>query len=186
MMNLMMMNNQMANNNVNNAMALNQMNNAMVMNQMNNAMMMNNMMNPINNAMLMNNVMNPMNNMANPMMNVMPNNMIFNNMMNMNMMNNATPIQMPNQTGSLIWNLFFQRKVNNNNQTINVTIDPDKLFIEAINLFKIKAGIDDSQKIQLKFIFNGKDVVQSLKISQTGLQNNSTITVISLSDVQGA
>ncbi len=185
-MNLMMMNNQMTNNSLNQAMMINQMNNQMAMNQMNNAMMMNNMMNPMNNMMNpMNNMMNPMNNMVNPMMNVMPNNMMMNNMMPM--MNNNMANQMQNQnTNSMIWNLFFQRKINNNNQTINVAIDPDKLFIEAINLFKIKANIDENQNIQLKFIFNGKDVIKTIKISQTGLQNNSTITVISLSDVQGA
>ena len=178
-MNLMMMNNQMTNNSLNQAMMINQMNNQMAMNQMNNAMMMNNMMNP------MNNMMNPMNNMVNPMMNVMPNNMMMNNMMPM--MNNNMANQMQNQnTNSMIWNLFFQRKINNNSQIINVAIDPDKLFIEAINLFKIKANIDENQNIQLKFIFNGKDVIKTIKISQTGLTNNSTITVISLSDVQGA
>ena len=79
--------------------------------------------------------------------------------------------------------LNFQRKINNAEQTINIIINPEQLFIEAINMFKLRTGMMNQI---LKFIFNGKDVIPDIKISQTGITNNSTITVISLSDVQGA
>ena len=49
-------------------------------------------------------------------------------------------------------------------------------------MYKIKTGTTED----FKFIFNGKDVIKDIKISQTGLTNNSTITVISLQDVEGA
>ena len=169
---------------------MNQMNLMNQMNMMNNGMMnnMNNMnnMNLMNQMNMMNNMnnMNMMNMMNNGMMNPM-NNIMMNNMMNvMPMMNNAVPManQMP-QSGNL-WNLLFQRKVSREGiqQTINILIDPDKLFIEAVNMYKIKTGTTED----FKFIFNGKDVIKDIKISQTGLQNNSTITVISLQDVEGA
>ena len=171
----------MMNNPMNMMNQMNMMNNGM-MNNMNNMNLMNqmNMMNNMNN---MNN-MNMMNMMNNGMMNPM-NNIMMNNMMNvMPMMNNAVPManQMP-QSGNL-WNLLFQRKISRTNtqQTINILIDPDKLFIEAVNMFKIKAGSDED----FKYIFNGKDVIKNIKISQTGLMNNSTITVISLAEVEGA
>ena len=158
-MNNMMMNNMMANNNM-----INQMNNNM-MNQMNNVMM-----NQMNNNMMMN-----------PMNNLIPNNMMMNNvfpmMNNVGLMNNQ---MMNNQNGNL-WNLVFQRK-NQSQQNIIISIDPDKLFAEAVSLFKIRLGSTED----FKYIFNGKDLIKELKISQTGLQNNSVITVISFSDVEGA
>jgi len=195
------MNMNMMNNGLNNPMGMmnnmNMMNNLNMVNQMNQMNTMNglnmanqinmNNMNMMNQMNMMNNgMMNPMHNvMMNPMHNIMANNMMMNNMMNpMPMMNNAVPMnnQMP-QSGDL-WNLIFQRKMSRTNveQTINILIDPDKLFIEAVNMYKIKTGSTDN----FKFIFNGKDIIKELKISQTGLMNNSTITVISLSDVEGA
>ena len=176
-------------NNMNMMNQMNMMNNLNMVNQMNQMNTMNglNMANQINmNNMNMMNQMNMMNNvMMNPMNNIMANNMMMNNMMNpMPMMNNVVPMnnQMP-QSGDL-WNLIFQRKMSRINveQTINILIAPDKLFIEAVNMYKIKTGSTDN----FKFIFNGKDIIKELKISQTGLMNNSTITVISLSDVEGA
>ena len=186
MMNNMNMMNQM--NMMNNLNMVNQMNQMNTMNGLNMANQINmNNMNMMNQMNMMNNgMMNPMNNvMMNPMNNIMANNMMMNNMMNpMPMMNNVVPMnnQMP-QSGNL-WNLIFQRKMSRTNveQTINILIDPDKLFIEAVNMYKIKTGSTDN----FKFIFNGKDIIKELKISQTGLMNNSTITVISLSDVEGA
>ena len=178
-----MMNNMNMMNQMNNMNMMNQMNMVNMMNQMNNMNGLN-MANQINMNLL--NQLNMINNgMMNPMNNIMGNNMMMNNMMNvMPMMNNAVPNtnQMP-QSGNL-WNLLFQRKISRTNtqQTINILIDPDKLFIEAVNMFKIKAGSDED----FKYIFNGKDVIKNIKISQTGLMNNSTITVISLAEVEGA
>ena len=182
MNNGMMDNNMMMLNNLNN-MNINNMINMNNMNNMNNMMMLNNMnnninMNNMNNMMMMNN-MAMMNNAMNPMNNIMANNMMINNI------NNTMPIngQMMPQSGNL-WNLLFQRKISRTNaqQNINILIDPDKLFIEAVSMFKLRIGSNED----FKFIFNGKDVIKDIKISQTGLQNNSIITVISLQDVEGA
>ena len=174
-MDMMMNNGMMMLNNMNN---MNNMNAIMMMNNLNN-MNMNNMNNLNNmNNMMMNNMM--MNNAMNPMNNIMANNM-------MNNMNNVMPMsgQMMPQSGNM-WNLIFQRKISQTNiqQSINIAIDPDKLFIEAISMFKLRIGSNSNE--DFKFIFNGKDVIKDLKISQTGLMNNSVITVISLSDVTGA
>ena len=177
---MMMMNNINNMNNMNAMMMMNNLNN-MNMNNMNNMINMNNMnnMNNLNNMnnMMMNNMM--MNNAMNPMNNIMPNNMMMNNMNNVMPMNG----QMMPQSGDM-WNLIFQRKISQTNtqQTVNIAIDPDKLFIEAISMFKLRIGSNEN----FKFIFNGKDIIRDLKISQTGLMNNSVITVISLSDVTGA
>ena len=177
-MNMMMMNN------MNNQMMMNNMNNQMMGNNMNNQMMMNNMNNQMmNNNMMNNNMVNPLLNnvmLMNNLNNIMANNIMMNNMVPQ--INNANPMNMFNQNNNL-WNLYFQRKINNSEQTINIVINPEKLFIEAINIFKLRTGMIDQI---LKFIFNGKDVIPDIKISQTGITNNSTITVISLSDVQGA
>ena len=171
----MMNNGMMMMNNINN---MNNMNAMMMMNNLNNMNMNNlNMMNNMNNLNNMNNMM--MNNAMNPMNNIMPNNMMMNNMNNVMPMNG----QMMPQSGDM-WNLLFQRKISQTNtqQNVNIAIDPDKLFIEAISMFKLRIGSNED----FKFIFNGKDVIRDLKISQTGLMNNSVITVISLSDVTGA
>ena len=151
-----------------------------------NPMMNNNMGNPMMNPMMMNGGMMPMNPVMDPMMNPMMMNGGMNNMMpmgglgnNMNMMNMNMNMNIGDNEG---WNLLFEEK--NGNRTINITISPDKTVREAINLYKIKANQDANT--EMKFIFNGKQLANDLSLSQSGLQNNSKITVVSLQNVKGA
>ena len=65
-----------------------------------------------------------------------------------------------------------------------IIISPDKKVSEAINLYKIKSNTMDDKTA--KFIFNGKQLFYDLTISQSGLQNNSTISVVSIKSVIGA
>ena len=146
----------------------------------------NNMGNPMMNPMMMNGGMMPMNPMMDPMMNPMMMNGGMNNMMpmggmgnNMNMMNMNMNMNIGDNEG---WNILFEEK--NGDRTINVTISPDKTVREAINLYKIKANQDANT--EMKFIFNGKQLAYDLSLSQSGLQNNSKITVVSLQNVKGA
>ena len=80
------------------------------------------------------------------------------------------------------WNLIFEEK--NGSKRINITISPDKTVQAAINMYKIKTNQVGND--QMKFIFNGKQLATSLTLSQSGLQNSSVITVVSLRNVEGA
>ena len=80
------------------------------------------------------------------------------------------------------WNLIFEQKKEKKN--IIVTISPDKTVKEAISIFKIKSG--QPNEATFKFIFNGKQLAEDLKVSESGLANNSVITVISLQNLVGA
>ena len=177
--------------------------NPMMNNMMNQAMMGGNMgMNPnmmMNQGMMGmggNMGMNPMmNNMMNQGMMGMGGNMGMNPMMN-NMMNQAMmgmggmqgvgnamnmeqfgSINIEDQNG---WNLIFedQEKIK-----IAIRISEQKLVKEAINIYKIKS-MKTQQKC--KFIYNNKELCGDLKICQSGLQNTSTITVISTGNLKGA
>ena len=134
--------------------------------------------------------MNPMicqNPMMNPTM-VQMNPMMMNPMMCQNPMMNPMMClidQMGQNMGTgnnNTWNLFFEDKWNK--KTTYIFISPEKNVSEAINLYKIKSGTMDDTTA--KFIFNGKQLFYELKISQSGLQNNSTISVVSIKSVIGA
>ena len=129
-------------------------------------------------------------------------NMMNQNMMNQNMMNNLmmqnmmmyqmmpnmgiNPTSMLNQINenSLIdpngWNLKFE--IPRDGKTYNIVIDRNKKVQEAINRFKLKSNIQD----KCKFIFNNKELFPELEICQSGLQDGSKISVISLKDLKGA
>ena len=174
-------------NNMMNPMMNGQMNNMMgdQMNPMMNPMMggqMNPMMNPMMGGQ-MNPMMNPMmGGQMNPMMNPMMGGQMNPMMMGMGQMGQNMPpqnIQIGDNDG---WNLIFEEKKEKKKTTI--IISPDKKVSEAINLYKIKSGTMDDTTA--KFIFNGKQLFYELKISQSGLQNNSTISVVSIKSVIGA
>ena len=80
------------------------------------------------------------------------------------------------------WNLIFEEKKDKKRTVI--TISPDKTVNEAISLYKIKTGAKGNE--DFKFIFNGKQLFYELKISQSGLTDNSVISVISTKNVIGA
>ena len=137
-------------------------------NQMN-PMMMNNM-----NPMMMNQMMNNMNPMMMNQMNMNP--MMLMMFQNMNNNNNN------NNNNQEVWNLFFKTK-NGTEQAVMIVVSPDVTVKEAINLYRIKTNqLNDA----INFIFNGKQLDLNLKLSQSGLNNASTITVIGLKDVEGA
>ncbi len=153
-------------------------------NQMN-PMMMNNMnMNPMMMQMNMNPMMMQMN--MNPMMMQMNMNQMMMNQMNMNpfMMNQMMTMlhnnNNPNNNETL-WNLVFEKK--NGEQAVNLNISPNETVQAAINQYKIRTNQTNED---IKFIFNGKQLDYSLKISQSGLNNGSKITVIGTRDVEGA
>ena len=171
-------NNNMMNNMNNNMM--NNMNNNMMNNMNNNMMnnMNNNMMNNMNNNMLSN----MMNNMKN--MNIGMNNMIGFQDMNMKMPMNAmmnnmnifNQITLDDENG---WKLIFEDQ--SSRKEIEVKISKEKLFKEAINIYKIKS----MREGRMKFIFNDHEIYPETKISETRLNNMSKILVISLQDLKG-
>ena len=125
-------------------------------------------MNNMNDQAMMMNMMQMMmnNNMGN--MNMMNNNMNMGNMGNMNMGNNGG------------WSLIFSKK--NGAQKVTIQINPEESVGEAISKYVIKS-LDQNQN---KYIFNGKQLATCLSVSQSGLQNGSEISVISIGDVEGA
>ena len=137
-------------------------------------------MNPMMNMNMMN--MGGMNGM-NPMMNMNMMNMGgmngMNPMMNMNMMNMNQNMTIGDDQG---WNIIFEEK--SGSSRITIRISPDKKVIEAINLYKLKANRSNEENI--KFIFNGKTLATELSLSQAGLNDNATITVIGTQNVKGA
>ena len=79
-----------------------------------------------------------------------------------------------------IYNIIFEMKSNYNN--ISIQISADKLFSEAISLYKTKLG---EKKEDMKFIYNGMTLDKNLTIKGAGLRNGSKILVIMRSDIEG-
>ena len=137
--------------------------------------------NHINNNMI-NNMMNINNNIQGMSM-AMNNNMMgmqgMNMIMPMNgMMNNMNfGMQNVNLYDPEGWTLLFE----NNKKITNIKISEQKLFKEAINMYKEKSGYTND----CKFIFNGKELNPEFKICQSGLMNYSKIIVIPFANVQG-
>jgi hypothetical protein len=106
--------------------------------------------------------------------------MMMNNPQFVAMLNNWVASNNISLDDSQGWNLIFEKK--NGNQMISVLISPEKTVQEAVNAYKLKS----MQFGEMKFIFNGKQLPYSLKISQSGLENGSKILVITTSEVEGA
>ena len=128
-----------------------------------------------------------LNNMNNNMMNNIPNlNIGMNNLLNMQGMNPQMPMNemannminfnFPNENFEK-WNLRFEDRLCG--KIINVKINPEKFVKEAIDIYLQKTGITD----KLKFIFNGEYLIPEQKISQSGLVNFSTITVLQVQNL---
>ena len=112
----------------------------------------------------------------------MKNNMMPNMNINMNMQSPNIGFQNQNMMMNNIndrWNLRFEDKTG---EIINIIISPTKTLEEAINLYKIKSN---NKSHSLKFIFNGKKLFPDLKISQSGLSDNSKIIVLDVQPVLG-
>ena len=189
--NMMMMNQMMQNGSMNPNVMMNNNQNMMMNNNqnmmMNNPMMQNGGMNT--NMMMMgganpNMMMNPMmmQNMAmnqNMMNNPMMGNMMDPSMMMMMMLNNQK--QMGNGIDDPIgWNLTFE--VQRNGNIYNIVIDNQKKVKEAISKFILKSNI----KEKCNYIYNNKQLCEDLPICQSGLQDQSKISVISVQNLKGA
>ena len=142
-----------------------------------------NNLNNINNNMI-NDMMNINNNMQNMAMG-MNNNMMgmqgMNMLMPMNgMMNNMNfgmqNLNFENYEG---WTLRFENQWDK--REININISEQKLFKDAISMYKIKSNnLGD-----YKFIFNAHELNPDLKICQSGLNNLSKILVLSYESIKG-
>ena len=129
------------------------------MNMMNNNMMENNMMN--NN--MMNNYMtnNNMNNMMNNMMNL---NDMMSPMINMEMMNEN---ELPSIKDNI--NVIFRK-----DKPIMINCKLSEKVSEVIKKYRAKS-LDNEKNI--RFIFNAKELNQSLSVDEAGLTENSNIFV---------
>ena len=78
-----------------------------------------------------------------------------------------------------IWTLIFERKYDDNKITIQ--INSNESVSGAYAKYRIKSLEND---IPLKFSFNGKPLDAFLTISQSGLTNNSRITVEKVQEIQ--
>ena len=110
----------------------------------------------------------------NPMFNQI--NMGYNMVNDMMMFKNQNQMiapQVVNQNDNK-WNLIFE--LNSESKIINVSIDPNKLFKEAISIFLLNIGSGSTGDYQ--FIFNSKEIYQDMKICQTGLQHLSRILAL--------
>jgi len=92
------------------------------------------------------------------------------NILNPPIMDNISSINKPiiPQNDNL-WNLFFKFEDKN----FTIMIDPNKKFIEAINMFILKIGSIEN----FIFNYNGKEIIKDRKICQTGLSFGSIINV---------
>ena len=129
------------------------------------------------NNMMMNNMMNNMQNMGmgmNNMMGMQGINMPMSMDAMQGMMNNINfgnpNINIEDELG---WNLIFENR--NDGQTFLIRISEQKLFKEAISLYRLKSGNTE----RCEFKFNNRKLNPEMKICQTGLCNIQKIIVIS-------
>ena len=71
-------------------------------------------------------------------------------------------------------NLLFEDE--GTKKKINIVIEPYKKVYEAIILYKIMAKVKECDTVL--FMFNGKRVNYNLKIYESGLSDNSLISVV--------
>ena len=142
-------------------------NNNIMNNIMNNMMNSNNMIN--NNNMMNNNINNMMNNLNNM------NNLINNNNNNPMMGNiNMNMNQYPNIPKS--FTVIFRHIGNDTNKLpIIVNIQENEKISDIIQKYRQKSSNYD---INLKFIFNAKDLNPFLTVAEAGITNNSNIFVV--------
>ena len=131
-----------------------------------NMMGMNPMDGNMNQNMMMNNGM--MGNMG------MDPNMLMMLMMN-NQMNAGNGIDDP-----VGWNLLFEYSWEKKSYIIR--INEQKFVREAITKFRLKSSVTE----KCKFVYNNKQLFEEMKICESGLQDYSKISVISLRSLEGA
>lgn len=102
-----------------------------------------------------------------------PQNNNSNNNQNKNaVLNNNNPNQM---------NLFFEKR-GDNNQVMNIQIQPDKYVRDAILAYKNKVNKDEN----MIFIFNSKTLDENMSLKQAGLNTGARILVVETAGVVGA
>ena len=157
----------------------------------------------MNNQMMNNNMMN-MNNMANPMMNnsnmmntYMMQNMMMQNMNNqMNMTQMAELMKQMNQNADKTnydgdapaprnLNVVFRVSGQQNEKTQNLIIPckGDEKVSTLIQRYRDKSGDEDPTK---RFIYNAKNLDQSLTVEKAGITNNGNIFVVNTQGMKGA
>ena len=189
-------NNNMGMNQMNN-MGMNQMNN-MGMNQMNNMgmnqmQMMNsgmgmNQMQMMNSGMgmnqmqMMNNLMTQMNmgNLSQQALNMMMN---FNNGNNANNANNNQNNSQNENSGKMTVIFRVSGNAGESQAPLMIQCLPNEKVSQLIQRYRTKSGDEDESK---KFIFNAKNLVPSLTISEAGISNNSNIFVVVTKGIKGA
>ena len=93
--------------------------------------------------------------------------------------NPSPQVSFPQSNGDFC-NLIFEQKTGG--QTISVQISLNKKVSDAITAYRNKMGIEG----EIKFIFNGQNLKPELSLKDSGLKNNSKITVITTKDIEGA
>ena len=81
------------------------------------------------------------------------------------------------------WTLFFET---NYGSKVAIKIGKFKLVKEAQSKFCLKLNISYSTLKYMKFIYHSKELCPDMKICQSGLENESTITVIETHNITGA
>ena len=150
--------------------------------------------NMMNQNMMNQNMMNMMNNMMNQ--NMMMNNMMMNQMFarqnnNFNQGNTGNQNQsQQNQNSSNSGNnpggisVFFRKSgTGQSDPPIMIQCMPNEKVSELINRYRTKSGDHDPTK---KFIFNAKQLNETLSCAEAGLTNNSNIFVVTTEGVKGA
>ena len=80
-----------------------------------------------------------------------------------------SPVEPPKNTGGNNWTLSFEGKT----APLKIQISSDNTLEEAINRYRLKSG----DMTSTKFTSGGKPLFLNLKLSESGLQNNSVIKV---------
>ena len=78
-----------------------------------------------------------------------------------------SPVEPPKNTGGNNWTLSFEGK----KAPLKIQISSDNTLEEAINRYRLKSG----DMTSTKFTSGGKPLFLNLKLSESGLQNNSVI-----------
>jgi len=78
-----------------------------------------------------------------------------------------SPVEPPKNTGGNNWTLSFEGKT----APLKIQISSDNTLEEAINRYRLKSG----DMTSTKFTSGGKPLFLNLKLSESGLQNNSVI-----------
>ena len=97
---------------------------------------------------------------------------------------NAPPMMNEGSPKDLRWDLLFEVAFLNKNgvRLFNIRIEPNKLFLEAVNMFKNKTGFKDD----FEFLYNAKKIREDKTINQNGLIPGCKIQAIRHQEIMGS